>query len=307
MFNKRCSGIFIIPEKFNIKSFVIKNIFACAENKIKFRLYVMKKISVKKIIAASAALVMGFNTLTGFAQTKTEPQPGSSLGVKGFDKSVFDYHFSRADRKLSPDHWITEARRGIGLALNAWELFASGLYDNPLLLEGAKKQIEEWSAKELEERFTRWLTGRFFGDAAEKLATQFSISLGETNLGYTFHLDAEGNIAYDGKTGDPLVIRPGEAGREFSTDLSLWRDSAEQHIKAGTASFEASIARMYPELLAYIPPEMHDSLGAKIAAAGSAFSGTIQKEFENIAAREERLFTGRRTGDVWSLRKKNDE
>jgi hypothetical protein len=281
----------------------------------------MKKTFLKKLISvsgtAAAVLILGLNSPAGFAQSNSGSSAGARAGggslgsslsdLKGFDRSVFDYHFSRADRELRPDRWISEARRGMGLALHAWELFAADFYDNPLLLEGAKKQLEEWSAAELEERFTRWLAGRFFGEAAESAVMLISSSLGETNTNLLYHLDAEGNIIYDSNTGDPSAVRPGEAGREFPHDLALWRGMAEQNIKNGLDALEAGIAGMYPELSAYIPPEMRESLGSKITAAGSAFSAVTRKEFENLAAREERNFTSRRTGDVWSLRKKSDD
>jgi hypothetical protein len=277
-------------------------------DKILFRLYAMKNNS-KKSLSAVLALIMGLSSFLGFAQTNPDsPQGMRSMGeFKGFDKSVFDYHFSRADRETRTDRWIFEARRGIGLALNAWELFASDLYDNPLLLEGARKQIEDWSAGELEERFSQWLMGRFFGGAAEEMTELLSTTINEAQRRYTYHLDPEGNIIYDDQTGDPLVIRPGEEGREFSNDLYSWRYTVEENVAANTGFLEAAVARMYPELLAYIPPEMRESLGTKITAAGSDFAETIRKEFERIAAREERIFTGRRTGDVWSLRKKSDD
>ncbi|MDR0585211.1 MAG: hypothetical protein LBG57_12835 [Treponema sp.] len=268
----------------------------------------MKNIS-QKLSSALLALILGLSPLTGFAQSKSEAPSGQRAAgeIKGFDKSVFDYHFSRADRELDPGRWISEARRGMGLALKAWEFFAPDLYDNPLLLEGAKKQIEEWSAAELEERFTQWLMGRFFGGAAKEIAETLSSEISETQIQYTYHLDSKGKVIYDDKTGDPSVIRPGEEGREFSADLDSWRGAVKKNIANSAASFEAAIARIYPELLTYIPPEMRESMGAKIAAAGAAFSETMRREFERLAAREERIFTSRRTGDLWSLRKKSDD
>jgi hypothetical protein len=80
---------------------------------------------MKKTITAILVFIQLFIAVPGFSQTKPD--------VKGFDQTIFDYHFSRADRELSPDRWISEAWRGIGLAINAWELFASDLFDNPLV------------------------------------------------------------------------------------------------------------------------------------------------------------------------------
>jgi hypothetical protein len=254
--------------------------------------------------------VMGLIPPMGFAGSNTGSAGagrGSSPDVKGFEQSVFDYHFSRADRELSPDQWLFEARRGIDMALYAWELFAPDLYDNPLLLNDAKKQIEAWSADELEARFSQWLSGRFFGEAAEQSAARLSALMSETQTRLTYHLDDAGNVLYDAATGDPLVIRPGEEGRDFESDRAQWREDAQRHIAAETGAFETAAVCRYPELLAFVPEERRDSFSAALTAAVSASSAVLQREFEGLAAREERLFTGRRTGDVWSLRKKSDD
>jgi len=254
------------------------------------------------------SIILTIIFITGIFPPVVFAQPTStSLGeVKGFNRAVIDSHFSRADRELNPEHWLTEAKFGITQAICAWELIAGSLYDNPLLYEEAKAQIIKWSDEELEKRFSQWLMGRFFGKAAEDALLNLSSKLNESQKYYSWHLDEDGNVIFDDKTGDPLVIRPNEEGREFSHDLTLWRNETDEIVKIASASFNNVINSFYPELLAYIPAESRESISAVIKETFNTQSNVIKREFENIAAREERNFINRRTRDIWSLRKKSD-
>jgi hypothetical protein len=236
-----------------------------------------------------------------------EPNQVSLGEVKGFNKAVIDSHFSKADRELNPEHWLAEAKFGITQAICAWELIAGNLYDNPLLYEEAKAQIEKWSDEELEKRFSQWLMGRFFGKAAEEALINLSSNFSESQKNYSWHLDKDGNIIFDEKTGDPLVIRPNDEGREFSHDLALWHNDSNNILKNTNASFDNAMIRLYPELLAYIPEESRESMTVMINETLTVQRNVIKQEFESIAAREERIFTNRRTRDIWSLRKKSDD
>ena len=266
----------------------------------------MKNIIVNKITAVFLTLIMVFGLIpsVGFAQ----PNPASPLNeVKGFNISVFDSHFSRADREINPERWLAEAKIGITQAVYAWELIAFGMYENPFVFEEAKSQLEDWSNKELEARFSQWLLKRFFGETLGKAVADFSSMLGKTQKKYTWHLDDEGNVVFDEKTGDPLVIRPGEEGREFTQDRMIWQSEADELVEKNSSSFDTVMINMYPELLAYIPSELRETMNAAIKKAGMAANTSIKREFENIAAREQRIFTSRRTRDILSLRKKSDD
>jgi murein DD-endopeptidase MepM/ murein hydrolase activator NlpD len=265
----------------------------------------MKNLIINKAIAVLLTVIMiaGIIPFSGYAQDFP-----STLGeVKGFNQSVFDSHFSRADREYNPDRWLAEAKWGITQAVYAWELIASSLYEDPEVIKEARNKIEKWSNEELEARFTKWLIGRFFGEAVEKAVSEFSAMLSETQKNYSWQLDEEGNVIFDDKTGDPLIIRPGEENREFSTDLIMWRGDAKELVNINSNSFENSLARLYPELLAYIPEESRDSMKNIIYDTGKTLNNIIKSEFENIAAREERIFTSLRTRDILSLRKKSDD
>jgi len=231
-----------------------------------------------------------------FSQPASSQQP---VEIRGFNKSVFDSHFSKADREIDPERWLNEAKMGLTQAITAWELIAGSLYSDPALLKEAKINMEKWSNEELEKRFSQWLVSRFFGEAAEKALLDLSRNIDETQKNYSWHLDENGNILFDSNTGDPLVIRPNDEGREFSGDLLKWRGETGEHI-------DNVILKLYPELLAYIPPELLETMKDIINETALNKKNTIKMEFENIAAREERIFTTRRTRDIWSLRNKSE-
>jgi len=260
---------------------------------------------INKIISILLTIIF----ITGIFPPVIFAEPNQvSLGeVKGFNRAVIDSHFSKADRELNPEHWLAEAKFGVTQAICAWELIAGNLYDNPLLYEEAKAQIEKWSNEELEKRFSQWLMGRFFGKAAEEALINLSSKFSESQKNYSWHLDKDGNVIFDDKTGDPLVIRPNEEGREFSVDLKSWRNDTDNIVNNTSVSFDNSMLRLYPELLAYIPEESRKSMEAMINETLNVQKNVIKHEFESIAAREERIFTNRRTRDIWSLRKKSDD
>jgi len=226
--------------------------------------------------------------------------------IMGSNKTMFDNSFSKADREINPERWLSEAKLGLSQIIYSWELIAFGLYEDPSLFKEAKISLEKWSNDELEARFSNWLIGRFFGEAAEKTLLEFSQALNDTQKKYTWHLDSEGNIIFDDKTGDPLVIRPGDDNREFTKDISKWKEEIKNTIDASSNSYENIITQLFPELLAYIPPELREKLSALIFESASVKNNAIKREFENIAAREERIFTSRRTRDIWSLRNKSE-
>ena len=240
-----------------------------------------------------------------FAGPASPSLPGDA-DVRGFNKNIFDNSFSRADREINPERWLAEAKLGLSQAIYSWELIAAGLYEDPLLYEKAKNNLEKWSNEELEARFSDWLIGRFFGEAAEKTIIKFSQNLSSTQKKYSWHLDGEGNVIFDDKTGDPLVIRPNDDNREFSEDIIKWQNDTKKIISNASMSYENIITQLFPELLAYIPPELRESMTALIHETVSVKNNAIKREFENIAAREERIFTSRRTRDIWSLRNKSE-
>jgi len=237
----------------------------------------------------------------------SQPVPHSGLTeIKGFNKSVLDSHFSRADREINPERWLSQAALGITQAVCAWEMIALSLYDDPLLFNDARNSIEKFSNEEMEKRFSQWLLGRFFGKASEAALTDLLLMFDENQKTYSWHLDNEGNILFDDKTGDPLIIRPNDADREFSRDLLLWNTEAEEIIKYSERSFDDVMIILFPELLAYIPFELRESMSKVIFETAEIKNAAIKQEFENIAAREERIFSNRRTRDIWSLRSKSE-
>jgi len=227
--------------------------------------------------------------------------------IKGFNRAVFDNHFSRADREINPERWLSEAKLGITQAINVWELVSGNLYENPLHFYEAKNQLLNWSNEELEKRFSQWLKGRFFGSATESTINNLIQLLVGIQTNYLWHLDDKGNIIYDDNTGNPLIIRPDDIGREFSQDLIKWRNEANESIKTTSTSFNNILIHLYPELLAYLPDELRENIKLIIEDTSISINTSIKTEFENITAREERKFTSRRTRDILSLRKKSED
>jgi len=236
----------------------------------------------------------------------SQPSPSPFSEVKGFSSSVFENHFTKADREINPERWLAEAKFGITQAICAWEFTAAKLYDNPDELNKAKNQLTQWSDEELEKRFSQWLIGRFFGKAAEGAFMELSGLFDEAHKNYTWHLDDEGNIVFDSQTGDPLVIRPNDENRAFSHDLILWQNETDEYLKTANKSFNSETAIIFPELLAYIPAELRETMSNVIYETINSQGISLKYEFENIAAREERIFSSRRTRDIWSLRNKSE-
>jgi len=236
----------------------------------------------------------------------SQPNPSPFNEVKGFNSSIFENHFSKADREINPERWLSEAKFGITQAICVWELTAEQLYDNPEDFNEAKNQLTQWSEQELEKRFSQWLIGRFLGKAAADAFINLSYLFNETQKKYTWRLDEEGNIIFDDQTGDPLVIRPNDEDREFSQDLILWRNEADKLVETTSISFENVVLIVFPELLTYIPHELRGTMGSVINSAINLQSISLRNEFKNIAAREEKIFSNRRTRDIWSLRNKSE-
>ncbi|MDR2103507.1 MAG: hypothetical protein LBP42_05320, partial [Treponema sp.] len=114
-------------------------------------------------------------------------RPGGISGqtqpdVLAFNQEVFAYHFDRADRELTPEQWLIEARRGISLARASWERQAAELYGDLGTIAAAEQHIEKWSESELESRFAEWLIKRYFGGAVNILARGLTAEIGKTNL-----------------------------------------------------------------------------------------------------------------------------
>jgi len=261
-----------------------------------------------KILNKSISLFLIIIFISGLFPPYLFSQPGPSpfSEVKGFNNSIFDNYFSKADREIDPERWYSEAKFGITQAIYAWEITAIRLYENPEELNEAKKLLENRSGEMLEKRFSEWLVGRFFGKAAEKSISNISNLFSETQKTFSWHLDNEGNIIFDAETGDPLVIRPNDENREFSHDINLWRNEKNNILETADNSYNNLSLSIFPELLAYIPEELRESMGHVINETIKIKNISIKKEFENIAAREESIFTSRRTRDIWSLRNKSE-
>ncbi|MDR0656148.1 MAG: hypothetical protein LBG22_07535 [Treponema sp.] len=210
-----------------------------------------------------------------------------------------------ADMETSPEAWMQAAERGISLASESWEKLACEFYDDPLLFAEAKNLLKDWTEDELERRFTKWLFERFFIQTG--ILDQLSQRLDAAQIHYTWHLDEDGNVIFDPDSGDPEPVRPWEEGREIESDRYLWRDEVRTALDGGEAAYQEFILYMMPEVLCYIDEEKRSGLEQNIRDTLAEKKFSLQKEFEELASREERLFLARRTGDYYSLRRKSED
>ena len=211
-------------------------------------------------------------------------------------RRVLDYQFDRADRELSPGRWMEEARRGISAAMSVWEEMTWAGFTDP----DVRAEMVQWSEAELENRFTRWLMERFFGPGMEAGSNAVFRETGEADKYLVYYTGPGGNVLFDPSTGDPLVIRPGDEGHDFTEDLFTWKQQTSDTAGREIGNYSELIGKYYPELTMYVSPE-------KLAAAGEFSAQSLMREFEAVLAREERYFSARRLGDVYSRRKKSEE
>ncbi|MDR0527567.1 MAG: hypothetical protein LBG79_07130 [Spirochaetaceae bacterium] len=264
---------------------------------MKFKLNSRKERNLKNSIIGVLLLV----AMSGNLAAQSLPPPD----VKYFNKNVFDYHFSRADRELSPDKWMDEARLGLNLAFGAWEQLALSVLDGEAL-EIEREKLLQWSESELAERYAKWLGVRFFAAEESRRTSRFSNRVRSENLDLFYYLDANGNIIYDAETGDPLVVRP-DFGRDLFADKLFYEQYIDDESKNITGVHKARLQAYYPELLEYIEPERRGEFEIYLQDAAAGSENALRDEFERIKIKEERLLTAKRSGDIWSLRKKTDK
>ena len=224
-------------------------------------------------------------------------------GFPGQGRRILDYQFDRADRELRPDRWMEEARRGVLIARAVWAEMVPEVFTE----NGSMAAFDEWSEKEMEKRFMRWLLERFFGAGMEVPSSELFREKDEADKYLVYHTGEDGKILFNPQTGDPLVIRPGDEDREFAQDLLSWREITANASARELQAYGEAVRENYPELLIYVSPEREKEFLEKIFSAGSGAVQSLKHEFEAILAREERYFTAQRLGDVWSLRKKSED
>jgi hypothetical protein len=228
-----------------------------------------------------------------------------------FNSGILNTRFDRADREITPQKWIEEARRGIESARILWEEMIPELYRDELTerngaMESLSAEFYEWSERELENRFTQWLLNRFFGADSEILIIETIKEREKADKLYLYKTDEEGNILFDEKTGDPLIIRPTDDTYNFEQDLILWRKQVEDSSQNEIQKYELYLTEFFPELLIYIDESRRGDFGKKLTEITKTAVQSLQNELADLIAREQRLFTARRLGDVYSLRKKSE-
>ncbi|MDR2143489.1 MAG: hypothetical protein LBP29_03870, partial [Treponema sp.] len=226
-------------------------------------------------------------------------------GVRGIDQGIFQYHFEKADRETNPVSWMEQARLGRELALGSWERTALTLYEDPVLREEAAGELARWSEEELERRFVEWLSKRFLGEGSGGMALALLQAADTANRIYAYHTDADGNIIYNDDSGDPETVRPFE-GRDAEADRIAWRGFVSGAGETELARYGNTLSAYLPELLFYVPEEKREAFQDGLVSAYSQTLSARETEFKALLDREERLVVARRTGDIWSLRKKSE-
>ncbi|MDR1788327.1 MAG: hypothetical protein LBR16_07760 [Treponema sp.] len=227
----------------------------------------------------------------------------------GFDLSGFGYVFDRADREVTPEKWLAEARSGFAEAAAGWESFILAMYDDPETREAAREALAQTGEAELEKRFTQWLFTRFFNSDVQSYVAGVSQEVRDAGKDLLYQKDEQGNILRDPETGDPLIIRTDE--EEAAAGQAAWRErvAAAVYSEAGRYADElsAGIEGLFPELLAYITEENRGRFLEALSGAAAAAIGTLQSELEALASREERIAFSRYADDLYSLRKKSED
>jgi murein DD-endopeptidase MepM/ murein hydrolase activator NlpD len=223
---------------------------------------------------------------------------------RGFDRGAVDFHFSRADREVTIERWMEEAKTGIAQAQEAWERLAFELYSDPDEAAEAKKIVNEWSKEELEIRFAQWAAKRFFGNDYYLAIMGLSEKIRDDDIKLLFNVDDEGNVMFDEATGDPLIIRPGE--RDILADLETRREKIITYMEDGFNDYKKSIEALYPELLYYIDEDARASFMEHLDGFAVETGDWLRRDMIELYKREEQLFVARRTGDILSLREKTD-
>jgi hypothetical protein len=265
--------------------------------KFKFNFYF--KDTLNRIIS----IVVLLTTISTVIPAQTLPGYGDIM-PKGFDPSAMDFHFSRADREITAERWMEEAKNGIYQAQIAWERIAFELYSDPAEFAAAKNALTILNTDELEKHFARWVVKCFLGNEYSSTIEDMASKIKNADMRLLFNLDDYGNVVFDENTGDPLIIRPNE--RDLLQDLEARRDLIDMYVTDGLSKYETGIESFYPELLNYIDEENRSSFMEKLKHLSIETSDSLKRDMVELSKREEQLFIARRTGDIFSLRKKSD-
>ncbi|MDR1095441.1 MAG: hypothetical protein LBL31_03550, partial [Spirochaetaceae bacterium] len=189
------------------------------------------------------------------------------------------------------------AREGVSFAASAWERYAAELFSGGAELAAAREEMLAWTEEELQKRYAAYLAGQFFLAQAANMRAAARESVRDANLALLYEHDGPGNVRIDENSGDP-VIRYGPDS--LDADLLAWREKAGE---GGAGIF----AGLYPELAAYFEENgLGETALRETARYAEAVRRGLRSEFSRELAREEALFTAKRTLDVYSLRNRSD-
>lgn len=248
----------------------------------------------------NAALII----LLGIATVPVSPAGPADMPVRGFDQARYEYSYSGVERASDPEQWLQKARSGVAFAVACWERDAVDLYADPSSLAIAMLELKDWSTTDIANRFSVWLRDRFFGRQAAELRQAVAEATRAANEQYLYVTSPDGT-AFRDEAGNPRYLSHSE-GLPLDQAQSAWNSGTASAARKALESYGTRLESICPELLSYIPETERGLFEPRIAAAMSEARVAIASEFDNLVAREERLFVARKTTDVWSLRNQSE-
>ncbi|MDR2601124.1 MAG: hypothetical protein LBC53_01525 [Spirochaetaceae bacterium] len=224
--------------------------------------------------------------------------------VKGFDRGVFDHQFDAADREITPEKWMEQAKNGLLLAKNSWERLAGTLFTSDKDFKEALKSIDEWSEEELEIRYAQWIENRFLRDKIAQSVSGFEDAVQKEFKGLYYHIDEYENIILNDINNDPEIIRPEE--RDLEADAEYLQNALYQNKNKNIAEYANTFESLFPELTAFVDKSKRENLIEKFESILYSTSKLLERELCEIIKREERIFFDRRIADSYSLRNKSE-
>ncbi|MDX9898906.1 MAG: hypothetical protein RBT62_08300, partial [Spirochaetia bacterium] len=223
----------------------------------------------------------------------------------GFDGTMYEQTFSRADRARDPERWMLDANDGVQAAIANWERSAALYYSGTASIEGARSTLLAWTEEDMARRFSVWLRDLFFGREGISLSAMVADASAQANRRLLYQTNADGERIYD-ETGNP-VYRTRVEGVSIAGDTASWSLEVSGATSRAVSILGARLEAIRNRLVSLVPLRQRDSFLDLIARSESEATNTITLELDALAKREERLFVARRSSDIFSLRQRSEK
>ena len=248
-----------------------------------------------KVHAVLGTLLSVVLALALTASAAAQELPGS---VKGFKKETLEVYFNRADLERESSAWERVAKLGAEAAISQWEREATELYCDAPQAAQARDQLIGWAGRQMEDRYEKWLTRRFFEREGALGAEAVLRAISAADLQYLYRTDESGNVLLD-EAGDP-VLREADG---LQADREGWKAKVASASDAVLAAWEQKVDTAFaPELGDLLGPEALSKFGEYKANEKAG----LRREMEHVALQGELSLAARRLYDQYSLRKKSE-